>query len=69
MNWLAGKQPQLPQNLMVKIRYRHAGAEALVSNHEKGYEIVFREPQRAITPGQFAAFYEGERLLGGGEIV
>lgn len=69
MNWLAGHEPQLPQNLMVKIRYRHAGAEALVSNHGNGYEIVFREPQRAITPGQFAALYEGERLLGGGEIV
>lgn len=69
MNWLSGREPQLPTTLTVKIRYRHDGAAALVSRQDNGYEIVFTEPQRAITPGQFAALYAGEILLGGGEIV
>lgn len=69
MNWLSGQEPQLPKTMTVKIRYRHAGAEALVSRRDNGLEIVFSEPQRAITPGQFAVLYEGEVLLGGGEIA
>ncbi len=69
MNWLSGQEPELPQTLMVKIRHRHEGAEALVSKKDDGYEIVFAEPQRAITPGQFVALYAGEVLLGGGEIA
>lgn len=69
MNWMSGQEPALPQSLTVKIRYRHAGAEALVSKKDGGYEIVFSEPQRAVTPGQFATLYAGDVLLGGGEIV
>jgi tRNA-specific 2-thiouridylase len=30
--------------------------------------VFFEEPQRAVVPGQFAVFYEGERVLGGGMI-
>ncbi len=68
MNWLAGREPQLANELLVKIRYRHQGAEAVVSRKDDGYLIEFSEPQRAITPGQFAALYDGDILLGGGEI-
>jgi tRNA-specific 2-thiouridylase len=68
MNWLAGRPPSLPATLTVKIRYRHAGAAALVSATDTGCRIDFAAPQRAITPGQFAVLYDGERLLGGGEI-
>ncbi|PLX48601.1 MAG: tRNA 2-thiouridine(34) synthase MnmA [Desulfobulbaceae bacterium] len=69
MNWLAGTAPPLPATLTVKIRYRHQGAAARVKRRGTGYEIVFHEPQRAITPGQFAVLYEGDTLLGGGAIV
>lgn len=55
----------------VKIRYRHQPAAALVRVLDEGQraEIRFDEPQRAITPGQGAVMYDGERLLGGGWIV
>ncbi len=53
----------------VKIRYRHPGAEALLlPGEEKGVVVQFDTPQRAVTPGQFAVFYKGETVLGGGEI-
>ncbi len=69
MNWILGTQPELPQKLHVKIRYRHQAAEAAVSQDDETCRIVFDEPQRAITPGQFAVLYDGDELIGGGEIV
>lgn len=70
ISWLSGQQPDLAQAFAVKIRYRHAPAIAKVRIAGDGLlEVVFDEPQRAITPGQFAAVYQGEELLGGGEIV
>ncbi|MDA3971153.1 MAG: tRNA 2-thiouridine(34) synthase MnmA [Desulfobulbaceae bacterium] len=69
MNWLLGTEPELPADFVVKIRHRHGGAPARVEKQDGGYVITFTEPQRAVTPGQFAALYSGEFLLGGGEIV
>ncbi len=68
-NWLAGQEPSLPKRYTVKIRYRHQGAEARLEKIEGGYQLFFTEPQRAITPGQFAVLYDGEELVGGGEIA
>ncbi|HEV3143549.1 MAG TPA: aminomethyltransferase beta-barrel domain-containing protein [Gemmataceae bacterium] len=54
---------------MAKIRYRHAGAEAVVTalpNAEA--RVEFAEAQSAVTPGQAVVFYDGERVLGGGWI-
>lgn len=67
-NWLTGTEPSLPKIFTAKIRYRHQGAAALVEKGEGGYRLIFTEPQRAITPGQFAVLYDGEELIGGGEI-
>jgi tRNA-specific 2-thiouridylase len=68
-NWLAGHAPALPLDLEVRIRYRHQPAAArLVAGGRGGVDVHFVEPQRAISPGQFAAFYRGEELLGGGSI-
>ena len=53
----------------VKIRYAHAGTAATVTPVENGRAWVrLHEPQRAVTPGQAAVIYDGDRLLGGGWI-
>jgi tRNA-specific 2-thiouridylase len=54
-----------------KIRYRAELAEATIFPiTEKGneYKVVFKEPQRAITPGQSVVFFKGEEVVGGGII-
>ncbi|RJX32405.1 MAG: tRNA 2-thiouridine(34) synthase MnmA [Desulfurivibrio sp.] len=69
VNWLAGAAPRLPVGLAVKIRYRHQAAPAEICREGELVRVVFEEPQRAITPGQFAVFYENDEVIGGGEIL
>jgi tRNA-specific 2-thiouridylase len=68
LSWV-GNVPKFPLNTGVTIRYHHP---EYLANIEKitDYElrIVFDQPQRAITPGQAAVFYDGDELLGGGVI-
>lgn len=64
-HWSSGTAPQFPAKLSVKIRYGHAAAGGTL---EAGSRIVFDEPQRAVTPGQAAVFYNGDEVVGGGEI-
>jgi len=68
MHWVADCEPALPQTFMIKIRYRHQPAQALVSREGDRYIVRFVEPQRAITPGQFAVLYLGDEVIGGGAI-
>lgn len=61
-----GTPPTLPARLLVRPRYRAPAAPADVRQaSENSWEIRFDTPQRALTPGQIAAFYEGERLVAG----
>jgi tRNA-specific 2-thiouridylase len=53
----------------VKIRYNHPGSKATITpKGEEELEVRFKIPQKAITPGQAAVIYEGDRVLGGGWI-
>ena len=53
---------------MVRIRYRQPLQRAELRMTNKGMYILFDEPQRGITAGQFAAWYDGETLCGSGTI-
>jgi tRNA-uridine 2-sulfurtransferase len=52
----------------VRIRYRQDLQEARIFSRATGLYILFKEIQRGITPGQFAAWYQGEELCGSGTI-
>jgi tRNA-specific 2-thiouridylase len=58
----------LPLRCGVQVRYRGTPARAEVRRVGEAVHVFFEEPQRAVVPGQFAVFYEGERVLGGGMI-
>ena len=59
-----------PMRVQAKTRYRHAAQPATLYPVVQGRaRVVFDEPQRAITPGQAAVFYDGELVVGGGMIV
>jgi tRNA-specific 2-thiouridylase len=69
VNWMAIDRPSEPLEVKVKIRYLHKAAEATISPQDDGQILVsFKEPQRAMTPGQSAVFYSDEIVLGGGVI-
>ena len=69
INWLLPAPPPAGTRVLARIRYNHAGAGAtLEPRPDGGVEVRFDEPQIAVTPGQLAVFYEGDRCLGGGAI-
>lgn len=69
LNFIAFDRPLGPFAANAKIRYSAREAEAVVTPlPDGGASVVFREPQRAITPGQSVVFYEGDIVLGGGII-
>jgi tRNA-specific 2-thiouridylase len=78
VNWLSGESPTEPFRAEVKIRYTAKEAEALVipigenqvsPEFDRRVQVRFDAPQRDITAGQAAVFYQGDLMLGGGIIV
>lgn len=69
VNWLTSAPPADGTRAVVKIRYNHGGADATLHPRADGScEARFEQPQSAVTPGQLAVFYLGERVLGGAAI-
>lgn len=70
VNLISIGQLSAPMRVQAKTRYRHAAQPAVLYPEAEGrVRVVFDEPQRAITPGQAAVFYDGELVVGGGTIV
>lgn len=77
LNWVAVEGLEEARQVEVKIRYTHPAVPATLYPEGEGgtaghikerVRVVFHEPQRAVTPGQAAVFYEGDIVLGGGWI-
>jgi tRNA-uridine 2-sulfurtransferase len=67
VNWLV---PDVPQNVTVKIRYAHSGTPATLHRlNAQKTRVKLDLAQRAVTPGQAAVFYDGDRVVGGGWIL
>ena len=68
-NWLPFPQLNEPMEVDAKIRYRHTPQPATVYPQEDGTcKVVFKNSQRAITPGQTAVLYLGDEVIGCGKI-
>ncbi len=70
VNWLSIEAPTVPLRATARIRYRAKDALVTITPNavDRGVTLDFDDPQRAITPGQAAVFYEGDICLGGGWI-
>ena len=69
-NWMPFEKLEAPIRVMAKARYRHIPQPATVYPLEDGKaKVVFDAPQRAITPGQTVALYDGDVVVGGGIIT
>ncbi|MGO9232534.1 MAG: tRNA 2-thiouridine(34) synthase MnmA [Bryobacteraceae bacterium] len=70
VNWVSIAAPVGLVAAAVKIRNKHHAAPATLcpTGERERVEVVFDEPQRAVTPGQAAVFYDGDLVLGGGWI-
>lgn len=72
LNWIdpgSAKQVPVISRFKTRIRYRQPLQDATLIRFEQFSYLWFDHPQRGITPGQFAAWYKGEELIGSGVIL
>ena len=70
VNWISGQDLKSSLSVKAQIRYNHKAQDAVVIPKNSGQvEVKFKNPQRAITPGQSVVFYDRDILLGGGTIM
>ena len=71
IHWIRNDLRMLPgeqRRYKVRIRYRQPLQDATAVMRDSGLYIIFDTPQRGITPGQFAAWYDGDEMIGSGVI-
>jgi tRNA-specific 2-thiouridylase len=69
LHWISGQPPAAPYACFAKCRYRQADQPCVIDTlSDNRATVKFRHPQRAVTPGQYIVFYQGEICLGGGVI-
>ncbi|GIV38118.1 MAG: tRNA-specific 2-thiouridylase MnmA [Cyclobacteriaceae bacterium] len=70
-HWVRPDKKLLPGNsahYRARIRYRQTLEDCTLHKREEGLYLIFSKPQKAITPGQFAVWYDGDELIGSGVI-
>ena len=69
VNWITLNRLEKELCTSVKIRYKNDASPAMIYPLENNrVKVKFKQPQRAITPGQAAVFYDGDIIVGGGWI-
>ncbi len=67
--WNCDRYPSPDHTYRVRIRYGHQAQEARITPiTDTRFHVIFKEKQRAVTPGQFAVIYDQELVIGSGEI-
>jgi tRNA-specific 2-thiouridylase len=70
LTWVSGPPQATPLRCTAKVRYRQADQPCVLHLTADGTgTVVFDRPQRAVTPGQYAVFYQDDECLGGGVIA
>ena len=70
VSYVSGRPPEDGSHVLAKIRYRSPSVPARFEHRSaSAFALSFEEPQRAISPGQIVALYDGDQLLGGGTIA
>ena len=71
IHWIREDIPMRPGDIRryrVRIRYRQPLQDATLIMRSNGLFILFDEPQRGVTPGQFAVWYDNDEMIGSGVI-
>jgi len=69
IHWISTPPPETPMVCSAKTRYQQRDQDCKIEQIENNaFKVLFDQPQRAVTPGQFVVFYQDTNCLGGGVI-